>query len=378
MANFTHYFSHMSPTMQTASAAYSSSPSDSAVLSLFVFAILAVFVIVALIIVSNWIIFQKAGKPGWASIVPFYNRVVALDIAGKPLWWALLFILPVVNIVFLIIVARRIAANFGKGAWFTVGMIFLPYIFLPILAFGRATYHNVSSVASPLSEAGRWAFISLFAFLILELPFFIAGIVSSLVHAEPLTVISEGYGYAADDSYVYYDDVPVDGADPESFVMDGLYGVDANHVYYNGIQVKNADASTFKSVGEDTDSDYGTDAHAVYYDGTLLEGADSATFTILKDGFARDKNGIYDYGSIIKNIADPDTFSAVGGYYATDANTVYYLSTPSDSGSDSEVAVPVVGADKATFTTAYNDSDTGVSYDAKDKNHYYNEGKVVK
>lgn len=39
-----------------------------------------------------------------------------------------------------IIVSIRIANAFGKGAGFAVGLIFLPFIFFPILAFGDAEY----------------------------------------------------------------------------------------------------------------------------------------------------------------------------------------------------------------------------------------------
>src|SRR5215213_1016061 len=52
-----------------------------------------------LVIAGMWKVFTKAGKPGWAAIIPIYNAVVLLQIAGKPLWWLLLFFIPIVNIV---------------------------------------------------------------------------------------------------------------------------------------------------------------------------------------------------------------------------------------------------------------------------------------
>ena len=48
------------------------------------------FAILILMIVSLWKVFTKAGQPGWACIVPIYNVIVLLKIAGKPLWWILL------------------------------------------------------------------------------------------------------------------------------------------------------------------------------------------------------------------------------------------------------------------------------------------------
>jgi len=91
-------------------------------------------------VVSMWKVFTKAGKPGWAAIIPFYNTYTMIKIAGKPGWWLILFFIPIVNAVFSIIVIYNLAKNFGKGGGFTVGLIFLPFIFYPILAFGKATY----------------------------------------------------------------------------------------------------------------------------------------------------------------------------------------------------------------------------------------------
>ena len=89
-------------------------------------------------VASMWKVFTKSGEPGWASIIPIYNIIVMLKIAGKPGWWVLLFLVPVVNLVIGIIAMAAVAARFGKGAGFVVGLIFLPFIFWPILGFGSA------------------------------------------------------------------------------------------------------------------------------------------------------------------------------------------------------------------------------------------------
>src|SRR6059058_6265400 len=83
--------------------------------------------VILLMIASMWKIFTKAGKPGWAAIVPIYNIIVLLEIAGKPLWWFILMLIPFVNIVVFIMVLLSIARNFGKGAGFAIGMLFLPF-----------------------------------------------------------------------------------------------------------------------------------------------------------------------------------------------------------------------------------------------------------
>lgn len=96
--------------------------------------------LVVLMIASVWKIFTKAGRPGWASIVPIYNFIVMLQIAGKPLWFIVLFFIPFANIVAMILVYIGLARVFGKGGGFAAGMIFLPFIFFPMLAFSDATY----------------------------------------------------------------------------------------------------------------------------------------------------------------------------------------------------------------------------------------------
>lgn len=98
--------------------------------------------VAVLLIVSVWKVFVKAGKPGWAAIVPIYNLIVMLEIAGKPLWWLVLFLIPVVNLVMAIIMYAALGAKFGKGGGFVAGMILLPFVFWPILAFGDAAYQG--------------------------------------------------------------------------------------------------------------------------------------------------------------------------------------------------------------------------------------------
>lgn len=96
--------------------------------------------LVILFIAGMWKVFTKAGKPGWASIIPIYNTIVLLEIAGKPAWWFLLLLIPGVNIVIAIMVAIDLARNFGKGTGFGVGLALLPFIFYLILGFGDARY----------------------------------------------------------------------------------------------------------------------------------------------------------------------------------------------------------------------------------------------
>lgn len=109
--------------------------------------------IAVLMIISMWKVFSKAGQPGWAAIVPIYNVIVMLQIAGKPVWWIVLFFVPIANIIVAILALAGLAKAFGKGAGTVIGLIFLPIIFWPILGFGSAQYGVGEVAAAPEPEA---------------------------------------------------------------------------------------------------------------------------------------------------------------------------------------------------------------------------------
>ena len=96
--------------------------------------------IAILMIASMWKVFVKAGKPGWAAIIPIYNFVVLCEIAGKPAWWVVLLFIPVVNFIIIIILSIALAKKFGKGTGYGLGLAFLGIIFYPMLGFGSAQY----------------------------------------------------------------------------------------------------------------------------------------------------------------------------------------------------------------------------------------------
>ncbi len=109
-------------------------------------AVILVIVVIALIpvilcIVSQWKLFQKAGKPGWASIVPVYNTLMIIEIIKKPWWWLLLLLIPIVNLVFSIWVINLYVKAFGKNEGYTIGVLLFPFIFLPILAFDKSVQY---------------------------------------------------------------------------------------------------------------------------------------------------------------------------------------------------------------------------------------------
>ncbi len=98
--------------------------------------------VAVLMIASLWKVFTKAGQPGWACLVPIYNAIVLLKIAGKPAWWFLLLLIPFVNFIIIIMVSIAVAEKFGKGTGFGLGLAFLGFIFYPVLAFSDAKYQG--------------------------------------------------------------------------------------------------------------------------------------------------------------------------------------------------------------------------------------------
>ena len=112
--------------------------------------IITYLLVILILIVAQWRIFEKAGQPGWACIIPIYGTLVLLRIIGKPWWWLLMMIIPFVNIIYAIWAVNLLSKSFGKSEGYTVGMIFLPFIFYPMLGFGGAEYQGAQS-----SEARR-------------------------------------------------------------------------------------------------------------------------------------------------------------------------------------------------------------------------------
>ena len=111
--------------------------------------LLAIFILVIVsctivILIAKWRLFEKAKRKGWYSLIPIYNYYVFYDICGLKGWYVFLTLIPIVGqilfVVFYILSSINLCQIFKKGMWFTIGLIFLPLIFLPIIAFDRRKY----------------------------------------------------------------------------------------------------------------------------------------------------------------------------------------------------------------------------------------------
>ena len=104
-----------------------------------------------LLLIAGWKVYSKAGRPGWAVLIPLYNLYVYTQIVKRPKWWIFLYLAilipfagPLVGLLLGLFDSIRLAKAFGKSEGFGVGLALLAIIFLPILAFGSAKYDGTS------------------------------------------------------------------------------------------------------------------------------------------------------------------------------------------------------------------------------------------
>ena len=96
------------------------------------------WIVCIFMLVVMWKVFEKANKPGWAAIIPIYNVIVLIQIAGLSLWYLLLLFIPIVNIYAIFKIYIELAHKFGQSTAFGVLSVFFGIICMPILAFGKA------------------------------------------------------------------------------------------------------------------------------------------------------------------------------------------------------------------------------------------------
>lgn len=101
---------------------------------------LVLLTIAVVSIAGMWKTFEKAGKPGWGVLIPFYNTYLMLKIGGNSGWWMLGLLVPIVGFLVALKMTIDIAERFGRGILFGLGLGILSFVFFPILGFGDATY----------------------------------------------------------------------------------------------------------------------------------------------------------------------------------------------------------------------------------------------
>jgi len=102
--------------------------------------VLFLLLISLLTVISKWIIYKRAGFPGWACLVPFYSNYILVRVAGLSGWFFLLTLIPQVGPYAIFIFQLFLANAFGKRLLFGIGLNFLPFVFYPILWLSGAKY----------------------------------------------------------------------------------------------------------------------------------------------------------------------------------------------------------------------------------------------
>lgn len=139
-------------------------------LIIFVIIVLMFTIVLSIIeIIGKWKLFKKAGKPGWASIIPYYNNWVLVEISGCK-WWFFLIIIgsslislnfdyhinettsigfnlynllgSIVNFLGMLCVNYNISKKCNKDMAYAIGLTILPFIFYPMLGFGKVSFDN--------------------------------------------------------------------------------------------------------------------------------------------------------------------------------------------------------------------------------------------
>lgn len=107
----------------------------------FKIAVIIISVIMIYSIILRWIIFSKAGKHGFAAIIPIYRDVVYFKICSISPWVILFILLPIIGWLILavlkIVSKFELSYNFGRKTGFGFGLWLLPIIFESIIAFSK-------------------------------------------------------------------------------------------------------------------------------------------------------------------------------------------------------------------------------------------------
>lgn len=105
--------------------------------------------VVTLQVVGLWLLFEKAGKPGWMALVPVLDLLVLLEILDLSEWWLLWLLVPVVNVICWLLVCQDLSEAFGGGAWLTFGLFVAPWLCMPYLGVSGREFRR------PLRRVGR-------------------------------------------------------------------------------------------------------------------------------------------------------------------------------------------------------------------------------
>lgn len=129
------------------------SDAEAAGFTVLVFLIIGAVAIITYVVsaIFTSMIFKKAGEDGWKAWVPFYNNWVLLELGGQKGYWAVLALVPFVNIasmVFMYIAMYNIGLNLKKEGTFVLLAIFLPLVWVIWLGVDKSTWQGDAAPTS--------------------------------------------------------------------------------------------------------------------------------------------------------------------------------------------------------------------------------------
>jgi hypothetical protein len=92
--------------------------------------------------IAWWRLHEKAGRPGWSGIVPFYNLVILPEIAGAPRWAGVLMMWVMTAIPGSLFLMPQLAKSFGYKPWVGVVSAFFPPLIFWLCGFGSREYQG--------------------------------------------------------------------------------------------------------------------------------------------------------------------------------------------------------------------------------------------
>lgn len=139
--NYEYYFNDM-PSNQ-----YFYGVFGSIVLSFIFMSILFSAFIYIFKMIYSYKLFKKMGRKGWEGLIPIYNTIIKLQVLNIPIWMIVFLFIPGINIALSVIIAINISRKFSKDILFTMGLILVPVVFYPILAFGKSEFNpNINGI----------------------------------------------------------------------------------------------------------------------------------------------------------------------------------------------------------------------------------------
>ncbi|WP_419699895.1 signal peptidase I [Mucilaginibacter sp. NFX135] len=113
--------------------------------------------LLVLVTIGLWKLFEKAGRPGWESLIPVYNTYIILKLSGRPWWLLLLLLIPGINLIVGLGIMIDFIKSYGKFKMSqNAAVTLLPFIYLPKWGFDKNTRYLGQSASVDFYEEHQY------------------------------------------------------------------------------------------------------------------------------------------------------------------------------------------------------------------------------